>query len=320
MFYAIRHLTRFRYSDPVQENVMEARMQPRNEEYQTCVNFHLNVTPAAQIQHYQDYLGNIVHHFDLPRLHKQLSLTAEALVKVIHTPQVPDSLPASSWQALAQLGDQFEFWDMLRPSRFTQPTPLLNSLAQEFNIDTPDPLTAVRQLNERIFAAFAYAPQTTDVHSTFDKALAQRKGVCQDFTHIMIALLRQIGVPTRYVSGYLFHRQQTHDHSIDRSVEDASHAWVEAYLPELGWVGFDPTNNLIVGERHIRVAVGRDYADVPPTRGVYSGEAKDELSVGVSVTIADDPAIPDEELLPETTWEPLDEEDLLLYQQQQQQQ
>lgn len=320
MLYDIRHLTRFRYSDPVQENVMEARMQPRTEALQTCLKFDLNVKPTVQLQCYHDYLGNTVHHFDLPRLHKQLSLTAEAQVEVDHTPRVPDSLPASSWQALAQLGDQFEYWDMLRPSRFTRPTPLLNALAEELNIDTTDPLTAVRQLNERLYAAFDYAPKTTDVHSTFDEALAQRQGVCQDFTHIMIALLRQIGIPARYVSGYLFHRRQTHNQAIDRSVEDATHAWVEAYLPELGWVGFDPTNNLIVGERHIRVAVGRDYADVPPTRGVYSGEAKDELSVGVSVTIADSRAVTDEELLPVTTWEPIDEEDLLHFQQQQQQQ
>lgn len=320
MRYSIRHLTRFDYSSPVQENVMEARLQPRSEALQTCIQFDLTVKPAAQVHHYQDYLGNIVHHFSLPRLHKQLSLTAEALVEVIHTPRVPEAVPASSWDTLAALSNHFEYWDMLRPSRFTRPTPLLDQLADELNVDRTDPLTAVRQLNNRIYAAFDYAPQTTNVHSVFDEALAQRKGVCQDFTHIMIALLRQMGIPARYVSGYLFHRKQTHSNLPDRSVEDATHAWIEAYLPELGWIGFDPTNNLVVGERHIRVAIGRDYADVPPTRGVYSGEAKDELSVGVSVTIADAPPVSDEALLPEAIWRPLEEDDLLLYQQLQQQQ
>ena len=318
MYYSIRHLTRFHYSDPVQENVMEARMQPRTEAYQTCHRFQLTVRPTASIHTYQDYLDNTIHHFGLPVLHKQLALTAEALVELIHTPIVPESLPTSSWQELSQLGSHFDFWDMLQPSRFTQPTPLLLAFAAELNINAPDPLTAVRQLNERIYASFDYAPQTTDVHSVFDEALSQRKGVCQDFTHIMIALLRQMKIPARYVSGYLFHRQQPQNQ--DRSVEDATHAWVEVFLPGLDWVGFDPTNNLIVGERHVRVAIGRDYADVPPTRGVYSGDATDELTVGVSVTQADAPVVQDEDLLPDTTWEPIEEADLLLYQEQQQQQ
>lgn len=318
MYYKIRHLTRFHYSAPVQENVMEARMQPRTEAYQICHNFELKVKPQAAIHHYQDFLGNTIHHFGVPLLHKQLVLTAEALVELVHTPLVPDSLPASNWQVLESLVNHPDFWDFCVPSRFTQPTPLLAALSAELNVETTDPLTAVRQLNERIFAAFDYAPQTTDVHSTFDEALSQRKGVCQDFTHIMIALLRQMNIPARYVSGYLFHRKQSQIQ--DRSVEDATHAWVEAYLPDLGWIGVDPTNNLIVGERHIRVAIGRDYADVPPTRGVYSGQATDELTVGVSVTKADAPVVADEDLLPETVWESIEEADLLFYQEQQQQQ
>lgn len=109
-----------------------------------------------------------------------------------------------------------------------------------------------------------------------------RAGVCQDFAHIFIAIARRLRIPCRHVSGYLFHRRADHD----RSAPDSSHAWVEAYLPELGWIGFDPTNNLVAGERHITVALGRDYADVPPTRGVFKGNAASELRVGVQVTPA----------------------------------
>jgi transglutaminase-like putative cysteine protease len=131
-----------------------------------------------------------------------------------------------------------------------------------------------------IFGRFEYAPQSTRVDSPIDDALAARKGVCQDFAHVMIALVRQLGIPCRYVSGYLFQPAESAG-----SVDGATHAWVEAWLPGLGWVGFDPTHNTPAGEHHIRVAVGRDYADVPPTRGVFKGlsAVRSELAVGVSV-------------------------------------
>jgi transglutaminase-like putative cysteine protease len=146
--------------------------------------------------------------------------------------------------------------------------------------------------------------------------LSERKGVCQDFAHIIIALARQLRIPCRYVSGYLYHEAEAHD----RSEAQATHAWAEAYLPTLGWVGFDPTNNLIAGERHIRTAVGRDYADVPPTRGVFKGTAQSELSVGVQVSTTAAPP-PEAESLPMATWigPPVPSEDELQQQQQQQQ-
>jgi transglutaminase-like putative cysteine protease len=143
-----------------------------------------------------------------------------------------------------------------------------------------DPLTALRHLNAVIHDAFDYDQEATEVDSPIDHALEARKGVCQDFTHVMLSIARSWGIPARYVSGYLYREKE----SIDRSVPDASHAWLECFLPSLGWIGFDPTNNLIAGERHIRVAIGHDYADVPPTKGVYKGVAQGELAVAVKVT------------------------------------
>src|SRR5260370_971135 len=127
--------------------------------------------------------------------------------------------------------------------------------------------------------------------------LKERRGVCQDFAHIMTTLVRELRIACRYVSGYLFHRAEDQD----RSAADATHAWVEALLPGLGWVGFDPTNNLVAGERHIRVAIGRDYGDVPPTRGVFKGEAKSELSVAVQVSPSSGP-LPEDKLPASTNW------------------
>ena len=178
----------------------------------------------------------------------------------------------------------------------------------------------MRRLNYALFHTFTYAQSETRVDSPIDDALKARAGVCQDLAHIMIALARRIGIPCRYVSGYLSPSTDSHD----RSAEGATHAWAEAYLPTLGWVGFDPTNDVLAAERHIRVAVGRDYADVPPTRGVFRGEAGSELAVLVTVSLADAPIRP-ERVMPMTTWvapevaEPPDAFDQAQQQQQQQQ-
>src|SRR5262249_19547158 len=132
---------------------------------------------------------------------------------------------------------------------------------------------------------FAYVPNATRADSPIDEVIATRQGVCQDFAHVMIALVRNLGIPCRYVSGYLFHNLA----DPDRSAEGASHAWVEAHLPGLGWVGCDPTNAMLAGERHVRTAIGRDYADVPPTRGVFKGKAQSVMTVGVQVATATAP-------------------------------
>jgi transglutaminase-like putative cysteine protease len=315
MYYAIRHITRYRYSAPIRENVMEVRMQPRSEGPQHCFEFNLAVTPRAQVTLFHDYLGNTIHHFDIPAQHTQLTLRAEAMVEIQPFAPLPECLPLQTWEELDQLARDNHYWDMLEPSRFAHPSPLLNELAGELGFTRQsDPLTVLVALNQAIYNTFDYAPQTTTVDSLIDEAIAARRGVCQDFTHIMIALVRRSGIPCRYVSGYLYHQREAQD----RSAEDATHAWLEAYLPPLGWVGFDPTNNLIAAERHIRVAIGRDYADVPPTRGIFKGEAEDELSVGVRVSLADAPAEPDETMLPQTDWTiPLEPEDMVQWQQQQ---
>jgi transglutaminase-like putative cysteine protease len=175
---------------------------------------------------------------------------------------------------------------MLLPSQYARPTELLEKLRAELKLRRQgNPLELLQELNMELYEFFEYAPNTTKVDSPIDDALQARRGVCQDFAHIMIALVRQLKIPCRYVSGYLYHEDKVKD----RSPAGATHAWVEAYLGELGWVAFDPTNNLPGCERHIRVAVGRDYADVPPTRGVYKGEAASELSVLVSVFPIDAP-------------------------------
>lgn len=282
MIYFIRHITRLSYSAPIHESVMEVRMQPRADGNQYFSEFTLSVTPRARLTSYSDHLGNAVHHFNIPGRHQQIHLVAESTVDVKPLPPLPEALPLAAWQAVDALAADADFWEMLQPGPFTQPTPLLDTLAAQLDLANraADPLTTVLHINRSLYEAFQYVPQSTRVDSTIDEAIALRQGVCQDFTHIMIALLRRLGLPCRYVSGYLYHRRETHD----RSESDATHAWVEVFLPGLCWWGFDPTNNLVVGDRHIRVAMGRDYADVPPTKGVFQGLATSALSVSVRVS------------------------------------
>ncbi len=186
-----------------------------------------------------------------------------------------------------------DYIEMLMPSHFGQSTDLLEQFAHELGVESRekarqrDPLEFVLNLNALLYSKIAYVPKSTSVDSPIDHALESRQGVCQDFAHIMIGLTRRIGIPCRYVSGYLFHKAGDKT----RSAEGATHAWVETLLPGLGWVGLDPTNNVLAGERHVRTSVGRDYADVPPTKGVFKGSAESQLLVSVHVAPSDAPPL-----------------------------
>jgi transglutaminase-like putative cysteine protease len=281
MFYSIRHVTRFRYSNPVRESVLELKMQPRSETHQALRNFQIATLPRAQLYAYTDHFGNAVYHFNVLREHSELRIEAQSVVEVSHVPALPATADSLEWERYNGLNLRAEHYDFLGPSDFVCTSPELGRFTSVHKLELPasDTLTALKKLNTVIYGAFDYELGVTQVHSPIAQALTEGRGVCQDFAHIMIAIARSWGVPARYVSGYLYHRRQDKD----RSGEDATHAWVEAYLPSFGWIGFDPTNNIMAGERHIRVAVGRDYADVPPTRGTFKGDAESELGVAVTV-------------------------------------
>jgi len=301
MFYAIRHFTRFRYSSPVWQSVMELRMQPRNENTQRCFTFQLSISPQARVFSYQDHAGNLVHHFDVPGQHRQLTIIADALVDVENPAPLPESLGPEAWSELDAMIDQEDYWDMLMPSRFARTSPEVEALALEFGVDKRgerQPLELLTTLNSKLYQYFSYVKRSTAVNSEIEDAIRSRQGVCQDFAHTMIAMVRNLRIPCRYVSGYL-HRDSEH---ADRSDEGATHAWVEALLPRIGWVGFDPTNNLIVGGRHIRTAIGRDYADVSPTTGTMKGSAETELQVRVRVTPSHAVLPPDQEFAADEEW------------------
>lgn len=286
MYYSIRHITRYRYDAPVRESVMQLYVQPKSDGPQRLQSFQIATSPRAALHAYTDHFGNAVYHFDVPGVHGELTVEADAEVETQPLPPPPEWVDESAWSVLGSKQTMGENFDMLEQRGVAAATPALTAFLDERKIaKTGDPMSSLRRLNRAIFEAFAYSPEATEVDSPIDVALEKRKGVCQDFTHIMIATARSWGIPARYISGYLYTKRDAGD----RSAADATHAWVEALVPGAGWVGFDPTNNVLVGERHIRVAVGRDYNDVPPVRGVFKGPANSELAVAVSVTPAQAP-------------------------------
>jgi transglutaminase-like putative cysteine protease len=260
---------------------MELKMQPRSEGNQALRNFQISTNPRAQLYAYTDHLGNAVYHFNVLREHSELRIDAQSVIEVTQAPALPAAADSLEWQRYNSLNLTAEHYGLLGPSEFARTSPELQRFAIAHGLKEPqgDTLSALKKLNNVIFGAFDYEIGVTQVHSPIEQALAVRRGVCQDFAHIMIAIARGWGIPARYVSGYIYHRRQDKD----RSGDDATHAWVEAYLPSFGWVGLDPTNNILAGERHIRAAVGRDYDDVPPTRGTFKGDADSELAVAVTV-------------------------------------
>ena len=282
MLLEIRHVTQYHYERPVRESLMELWMQPQKGARQRLVSFELDVEPAAQLFSYPDSFGNAVYHFDVPHPHDRLTIIARSAVETEHAAELPDRLDIGEWDRLRSEFVRGECFDFLRPHGFVQTTERLSAFIAQHDLEAlrrQDPLTALRRLNETLYQSFGYQPGLTDADSPIDLALEAGSGVCQDFAHIMLAICRSWGLPARYVSGYLF----TDRDAGDRSDPDATHAWIEVFLPSLRWVGFDPTNNCLTGERHVAVAVGRDYADVTPSRGVYKGDAESHLAVGVTV-------------------------------------
>jgi transglutaminase-like putative cysteine protease len=283
MLLEVRHLTQYQYEGPVRESVMELWMQPQKNARQRLISFDLTLDPASHHFSYTDVYGNAVYHFDVPQPHELLTIKATSVVETSPPPVLPDALDLGEWDRLKSDFVRGDCFDFLRHHGFTVRTPALDAFIAERDLNDLvrlDPLSALQALCAAIYGAFSYKPGVTESDSPIDVALKLKSGVCQDFAHIMIAVCREWGIPARYVSGYLLTDRSSKG---ERSAPDATHAWVEVFLPSLRWVGFDPTNNIMAGERHIPVAVGRDYNDVPPSRGVYKGEADSELLVAVAV-------------------------------------
>jgi transglutaminase-like putative cysteine protease len=313
MRVGITHTTRLSYGTHVVEGIMDVRLGPRSDGDQRWHEYDLRAVPNAAIRRYYDGFGNTAHLVTIARPHDEVELISTSVVETLL--EDPFRLPTVT---PAPLGPS-ELADYLMPSAIVPADPDLEAMAAPFRPATPtDTLEAVQGLMALVYDEFQYEQHVTTVATTVPEVLKGRTGVCQDFAHVLIGLCRAINVPARYVSGYIVPRhavrpsQQTQTlGSMTQSqmiqppmgarVETeqssglpgpsrgagASHAWVEVYTPTHGWRGFDPTNNLLASTYHVKMGIGRDYNDVPPTRGTFRGMAQEKLTVEVVAQILD---------------------------------
>jgi transglutaminase-like putative cysteine protease len=273
------HTTRLEYTADVVEGVTQARMGPHSDAHQHCQQFDLRATPSATVNQYVDGFGNPTHLLTVAAPHRYMEIVARSHVETLlgdpfRQPEVPPRPLTAAEHA-----------DYVEPSSLVPSNPELDFLASPFEPRAPEyTFEAVQALMELVYQQFEYASLVTTVATTVPDVLAHRRGVCQDFAHVLIGLCRSLGIAARYVSGYIVADPRNVSSSSPRGFE-ASHAWVEAFTPTHGWRGFDPTNNLVASEYHIKMAVGRDYRDVAPTRGTYRGHALEELRVHVQTQI-----------------------------------
>ncbi len=278
MEYTIEHRTTYVYPDSVDQSYTVLHLAPRSDHNQFCTRFALDLAPRAKLYSYADRYGNDVHHFAILPPHSGLSITAHSNVVTLlpHDPRPP----VAATRELLRADDTLpQLYDFLHESAYVQFSPELEAFAAEVEGPIEDVGGWVHAVSRHIHESFSYDTQSTTVRSTVGEALAQRSGVCQDYAHIMIGVLRQAGVPARYVSGYIFRG--------DSNVlgVEASHAWCEAYLPPYGWIGFDPTNDRIIDDHFVKIAFGRDYLDVSPVRGIYRGPKQSEMQVKVGMEV-----------------------------------
>jgi len=278
----VLHRTHYAYRTPVRDSLNEIRLQPVETDNQKVESFALKITPFTQPRHQLDFYHNHVHRFDILAPHNLLDVEASS---VVFTKEPAD--PAEGMLVpLASMGkclEQAGCYDFLQPSMYVSLDADAVAIATQVTEGCADTWSAVLAVKRFIHDKFQYQPAVTNVHTKMSEALRLRQGVCQDFTHVMIGLCRSLKIPARYVSGYLYNGPAD-----QLKGAQASHAWLEVFLPGHGWIGIDPTNRLRTGERHVKIATGRDYSDVSPMRGTYRGTGERNLRVEVLVTRLDD--------------------------------
>lgn len=259
----ITHTTTFRYDEPVSEAYMEMRLRPLDAGGQRCESFRLSTDPPGEVRSYVDRFGNGIRHFDTLNPHDRLVVSARSDVST------PESFVAPEREL--SLLDAFDY---LQPTPYAPDGEAVRMFARPHAL-AGDPAATAQAVLHATHEALAYTPGSTTVRTTADEALVAGQGVCQDFAHLMIAACRVLGLPARYVSGYVFAPR--------RGTAAASHAWTDVFVAGHGWRSLDPTHGSAQTDHYVRIATGRDYGDVPPTRGVYKGAGREEMAVDVSV-------------------------------------
>jgi transglutaminase-like putative cysteine protease len=271
------HSTGFAYNAPVTSSYNEARLTPRSDARQNVIINRVETIPATRSYRYTDYWGTAVTAFDLHAPHEELEVSGLSVVET-----EPDAAPSDDelldWESLHHESVIDRYDEVLSNTGYVPLSRQLGQVAKRLTKGLT-PQEAVLAVCQWVHTEMEYVPGTTGVHTSAVEAWKEKKGVCQDYAHLSLVMLRSLGIPSRYVSGYLHPSRSA---VIDRTVEGQSHAWVEAWTG--GWWGYDPTNDLAISEQHVSVGVGRDYSDVPPLKGIYTGAGAKDLEVKVEIT------------------------------------
>jgi transglutaminase-like putative cysteine protease len=274
MLLKITHTTDLLYSDPISESVMELRMVPRQEQDQRRLSFNLAIGPATNPSSYFDWLGNTVHAFTINDFHDRIKIVATSIVETerpaINARDLPDQWPVEIDP------DQYQHYDFLQFGGPVVDSPQLRDVVADLKSKEGMNLgeLATRMIG-LIHRKFTYRKGVTTAASPITDMLSSGGGVCQDFTHLMLGLARAMRIPARYVSGFL------HPEADKFRGYTETHAWCELLFPQSGWIGFDPANKCGIGEHFVKVAIGRDFRDVPPNKGIYRGSARESIDVQV---------------------------------------
>jgi transglutaminase-like putative cysteine protease len=272
MRYDILHRTRYTYASPVRDSFNDVRLQPMPIPEQTVESFLLKVLPAARLTHFTDFYSNWVNHFEIPEAHAYLHIEAQSRVVTHPLPPLPDA-PLCPFEQMKDAPNIERCYDYLQSSRFVDLSPEAWRLALDATVGINDAWLAVLALMKFIHTHIQYEPRATHVHTHMQEVMQNRRGVCQDFAHLLLGLCRSLKIPARYISGYLA-----------TETASATHAWVEVFLPGHGWRGLDPTHNCQIDGTYVKLGNGRDYADVPPVSGNYRGTLDRQMEVEVRIT------------------------------------
>lgn len=282
MRFRVFHRTRYIYRAPVRDSYNELRLRPATDNKERLEFFLLNLNPPARLRHFRDPWFNYVHYFDVPEPHSELIIEAQSTLNT--TSPYGEGLPAGvSFTAL-----KTDLDDMVVPftgdSHYIEKSPEIWRLGIDIRDGRDDIFETAVAVMHHIYQEWSYMPNVTTASTHMSEVLASKQGVCQDFAHVMIGICRSLGIPTRYVSGYLYNGPQSHLRGAQ-----ASHAWCEVHIPGRGWFGLDPTNDTLADERHIKIATGRDYHDAAPITGHFDGPpgATTALQVDLEVKRAD---------------------------------
>jgi transglutaminase-like putative cysteine protease len=270
--WQIQHRTSYTYQAPVRDSFNDVRLKPMSTTRQTVESFVLTVTPATSSRQYHDFYGNWVHHFEITSPHPSLIIESRSVVLAHPPPPLSSETMTAPLAALPGLAKSSDCFDYLGASRFVDVEAETWRLAIDATDGITDTWQAVQAVMRFVYDHLDYQPASTHVHTPSRDALAQRRGVCQDFAHLTLGLCRALKIPARYVSGYL---------AVEKA--RATHAWVEVWIPTVGWLALDPTHNMQIDNTYIKIGAGRDYGDVSPVTGSYRGTHQHTMEIEVQI-------------------------------------